>query len=104
MLLIICFIIIVIYLVLITFINSGFNKVEDFKLQDLKPETKFSVIIPFRNEAKNFKNLLTCINALNYPKSHFEVILVNDASTDNWQTIFNSLKPTKANNITVIIY
>ncbi|RZN84233.1 MAG: glycosyltransferase [Winogradskyella sp.] len=83
MLLITCFIIILIYLILIGWLNYGFNKVEVFKLQDLKSKTKFSVIIPFRNEAENLPRLLKSIQNLNYPLSHFEIILVNDDSDDD---------------------
>ena len=79
----ICFIIVFIYLIVIAWFNSGFNKVEDFKLQDLKPKTKFSVIIPFRNEAKSLPFLLKSIQDLNYPTSYFEIILVDDDSDDN---------------------
>lgn len=89
MLLIICFFIIVIYLALIAWLNFGFNKVEDFKLQDLEAKTKLSIIIPFRNEAHNLKNLLTSIHNLNYPHSHFEVILVDDESEDDSIKIIN---------------
>ncbi|WP_299114555.1 glycosyltransferase [uncultured Winogradskyella sp.] len=60
----------------------GFDRVDDFKLRDLKPKTKFSIIIPFRNEAENLPKLLDSILKLNYPKNLFEVILVNDASND----------------------
>ena len=90
----ICFIIVIIYLILIAWFNSGFNKVEDFKLQDLKPKTKFSVIIPFRNEAKNLPVLLKSIQGLNYPNSHFEIILVNDNSDDNSLEIINKFTRT----------
>ena len=90
----ICFIIVFTYLVIIAWFNSGFNKVEDFKLQDLKPKTKFSVIIPFRNEAKNLPVLLKSIQGLNYPNSHFEIILVNDNSDDNSLEIINKFTST----------
>ncbi|RNC87723.1 MAG: glycosyltransferase [Winogradskyella sp.] len=79
----ICFSIICLYLALIAWFNWGFNKVEEFQLQDLKPKTQFTVIIPFRNEAKNLPVLLNAISNLHYPKSHYEIILVNDASEDN---------------------
>lgn len=78
----IAIILILIYLVLIGCLTYGFNKTEDFILQDLPPQTKFSIIIPFRNEAENLSRLLLSIAALNYPKSMFEVILINDESED----------------------
>ncbi|WP_340154399.1 glycosyltransferase [uncultured Winogradskyella sp.] len=78
---IICFILI--YLLVIGLLVYGFDKVEEFKIQDLPAKTKFSVIIPFRNEAGNLPKLLNAMAKLNYPKSLFEVILVNDDSNDD---------------------
>ena len=83
MLYFICFFIILVYLIVITLLNYGFNKVNEFKLQDLEPKTKFSIVVPFRNEANNLPHFLGSISKLNYPNSHFEVILVNDNSDDN---------------------
>lgn len=44
---------------------------------------KASVIIPFRNESENILNSLKCIEQQNYPKDLFEVIYVNDSSSDD---------------------
>ena len=41
-----------------------------------------SIIIPFRNEAENLPKLLKSIDAQEYPKHLFEVILVDDDSED----------------------
>ncbi len=71
------------YLILIFSFTYGFNKVNDFKLEDLPSKTHFSVIIPFRNEAKHLPNLLKSITDLNYPKQLFEVIFVDDDSEDD---------------------
>lgn len=94
MLVSICIIIILIYLILIGWLNNGFNKIKDFKLQDLKPKTKFSIVIPFRNEAENLTALLKSIDNLNYPNSHFEVILVDDESEDTSVEIINKVLDT----------
>ncbi|GAA4804883.1 glycosyltransferase [Litoribaculum gwangyangense] len=76
-------IITVLYLFLIGSFVFGFDKVHLFKLSDIQPKTKFSVIIPFRNEAENLPSLLESIKNLNYPKQLFEVFLVDDESDDN---------------------
>ncbi len=73
---------IIIYLLLIGLLIYGFDKVENFKLQDLPAKTKFSIVIPFRNEAEHLPQLLASISRLNYPKSLFEIILVDDDSED----------------------
>ncbi len=75
--------IIIVYLVLIGSLTYAFDKIEAFKLRDLKPKNKFSVIIPFRDEAEHLPKLLESIYNLNYPKDSFEVILVDDESTDD---------------------
>jgi len=90
MLLTIIFFIILFYLVLIGWLNQGFNKVENFELQDLPNKTKFSIIIPFRNEAKNLTQLLASIKRLNYKTALFEVLLVNDDSDDGSEKIINT--------------
>ena len=41
-----------------------------------------SVIVPARNEAENISNLLESLRKQNYDSSYFEVIVVNDHSTD----------------------
>lgn len=97
----------ILYLALILWLVYGFKKVKDFNAENLKPETKFSVIIPFRNEAENLPELLASIKTLNYSKKHYEFIFVDDDSNDNSsQIILNtlSLKDTqiKESNIKVI--
>ena len=88
-------IIILLYLLLIGLFTYGFDKVDHFTLQDLKPKTKFSIIIPFRNEAENLPKLLASISKLNYPKSMFEVILVDDDSDDDSVSVIKNILHTK---------
>ena len=51
----------------------------------------FSILIPFRNEKDKLPNLIESLKNLNYPIEKFEIILIDDNSTDNWQEldIFN---------------
>ncbi|MHA7842741.1 MAG: glycosyltransferase family 2 protein [Winogradskyella sp.] len=95
MITIVFIIVILFYLYLIGSLVFGFDKVEEFKLKDLKPKTKFSVIVPFRNEAENLANLLQSIAALEYPKNFFEVILVDDDSEDNSVKVITTIKSKK---------
>lgn len=73
----------VLYLVLIGSFSYGFNNIKLFKNEDVVAKTKFSVIIPFRNEAEKLPALLHSISALNYPKELYELIFVDDASDDD---------------------
>ncbi|WP_205503904.1 glycosyltransferase family 2 protein [Rufibacter psychrotolerans] len=52
------------------------------KLEEHTPPAFFSVIIPVRNEARNIVALLQDLERQQYPASHFEVLVVDDHSTD----------------------
>ncbi|MFS4483683.1 glycosyltransferase family 2 protein [Hyunsoonleella sp. 2307UL5-6] len=92
----------ILYLILILSFCFGFDKVKDFLLSDIKAETKFSIVIPFRNEAENLPRLLKSLSALNYPKQLFEIILVDDNSNDDSVNSINIFIKTSALNISVL--
>lgn len=75
----------VIYLYVILLFKKGWNKIEPYR--DTQPDHgKYifvSVIVVLRNEEDNFYELIGSIKNQNYPKSFFEVILVNDHSNDD---------------------
>ncbi len=75
-------IVIFLYISLMGLICIGIFRLPYFKSSAAVPKTKFTVIVPFRNEAENIPRLLRSITALEYPIELFEVILVNDASED----------------------
>ncbi|MFZ0454602.1 MAG: glycosyltransferase, partial [Ignavibacteriaceae bacterium] len=55
------------------------------------PVSEFiSIIIPFRNEEDNILLNLKSIESQNYPQKQFEVIYVDDSSTDNSLEILKS--------------
>jgi cellulose synthase/poly-beta-1,6-N-acetylglucosamine synthase-like glycosyltransferase len=68
------------YALIISWLIYGFTKINSFEYIGLKPKIKFSIIVPFRNEAENLPMLLESFSKLNYPMALFEVILVDDAS------------------------
>ena len=74
--------IIVCYALLIGWLSYGFVKVPTFSPTYATPKTTISVVVPFRNEASALPRLLESIKDLDYPVQLFEVILVDDASTD----------------------
>lgn len=57
---------------------------------DFYPKTKITVIIPARNEAGNINVCLESIIANHYPADLFEVIVIDDHSTDNTVDIVES--------------
>jgi cellulose synthase/poly-beta-1,6-N-acetylglucosamine synthase-like glycosyltransferase len=84
------------YVALIGSFIYGFDKVATFQFKETPKKIKFSVIIPFRNEAENLHELLSTISKLKYPTSDFEIIFVNDESNDSSvEIIKNNLDKTE---------
>lgn len=70
------------YLILILLLAIGVKKLKVFDGFKAHQQQHFSIVIPFRNEAQHLNSLLESLKNIHYPKEHFELILVNDASTD----------------------
>jgi len=66
-----------------------------------KPQTKISVIIPARNEEENIVNCLNSICNQSYPKDLFEVLVIDDQSTDNTASIINNYASQNVNLISL---
>lgn len=65
-------------------------------------DTTFSIIIPVRNEANTLANLIEDLNKQTYNPSLFEVIIVDDSSTDTTATIAESYIGNTLFNLIVI--
>ncbi len=76
------FVIIVVYTILIIAFIGGFLKLKETSEPYKKDSVCFSIVIPFRNEADNLPLLLKSILRLKYISSFFEIIFVDDASSD----------------------
>lgn len=81
-----CTIFLLIYILAIVMLIFGFFKIREFKFQQIAPKTKFSIVVPFRNEAENLPKLLESFSKLDYPVDLFEVILMDDDSDDGFKT------------------
>jgi len=57
-----------------------------------KPVSFFSIIIPARNEEDNIGQCLSSIFKNNYPENLYEVIVINDESTDRTEQIIQSFQ------------
>ena len=78
----------VVYAVLIVYYRQSWLSIPNFKLAaDAGPITKISIIIPARNEEKNIAICIDSIIHQNYPVYLFEVLVVDDHSTDNTSKI-----------------
>lgn len=78
------------YAILILFYRSGWNELEIFSSTGQEPDLNISVIIAARNEEENIRQLLRSIEAQTYPSHLYEVIIVDDHSTDDTATIAGS--------------
>ncbi|WP_158559133.1 glycosyltransferase family 2 protein [Deminuibacter soli] len=65
------------------------------------PATSFTVIIPARDEEDNIGNCLHTILQQQYPSHLFEIIVIDDHSTDNTPVIIEQLQQTH-NNLRMI--
>jgi cellulose synthase/poly-beta-1,6-N-acetylglucosamine synthase-like glycosyltransferase len=81
----ILFLILQIYFISIALLIFGFVRLKKYQKTNLKPQTSFTIIVPFRDEKENLPNLLESFSNLNYPKDLFEVILVDDSSKEKFQ-------------------
>jgi biofilm PGA synthesis N-glycosyltransferase PgaC len=77
------------FLLLAIYLYNGF-KLEIRKQPLYKSLNNLSVIIAAKNEEKNINLLIDSLEKLDYPKDNFEVIIVDDNSTDNTYSIINS--------------
>lgn len=64
--------------------------------------TKITVIIPVRNEANSIGSLLKDLHQQTYDPTNFEVIVVNDSSTDNTAYVLKTFENASAISLKVI--
>jgi len=83
------------YTILILYYWESWVSIPSFKFQasGFMPSAKVSVIIPARNEEKNIGACLDSICRQTYPMHLFEVLVVDDHSTDHTAAIVKSFAP-----------
>ncbi len=90
---VITFLLFILYATIILLYRKWFIALQPFKVSaDLQPQTSFSIIIPARNEEDNIANCLLSILQQNYPSHLYEVIVVDDHSTDKTPIIIQQLQ------------
>lgn len=79
------------YLIFLIKIVDGIRIVKN-DLDDNKNEEFISIIVPFRNEENNLLKNLVSLESQSIPKSHYEIIYVDDNSDDNsYELLRNSI-------------
>jgi biofilm PGA synthesis N-glycosyltransferase PgaC len=79
-------ILIIPYFLLLIRIFLGLLKIRQYK-SDCEPDIFVSVVVAYHNEQDNLPDLLNYLMAQNHPHDKFEVIIVDDNSTDNTKQI-----------------
>jgi cellulose synthase/poly-beta-1,6-N-acetylglucosamine synthase-like glycosyltransferase len=73
---------IAVYAGLITSFSIAWSRINLIESDD-KPSTMLSVIIPIRNESVIIRRIIDLLLSQDYPESLFEIIIINDHSTDD---------------------
>lgn len=79
-----------IYAFLILFLRRGWHKLPIYNKADIIPKTKVSILIAARNEEDGIHLTIDDILAQTYPKELFELIIVDDHSTDNTSKVIST--------------
>lgn len=85
----------VLYGSLMLYYFFGWKKIPSFENNHQLPSTRLSVIIAARNEEGTIGPLLSALNNQSYPKELFEVIVVDDHSTDKTADVVNQFERIK---------
>ncbi len=81
------------YIILILYYWKSWHKIKEYEVADQKVTgegVSISVIIPARNEEKNIGNCISSIINQIYPENLFEIIVIDDHSTDRTVEIASS--------------
>lgn len=97
-----------VYVITISHLIYGFDKIYTFKNTNTEPKTYFAIVVPFRNESANLPHLLESLKNLDYPKTLFEIILIDDFSEDdsvkliyNWRMKNGKIHTTLLENLRI---
>lgn len=90
---IISFFLTILYAGLLLFFKKGWHSLPDFTFQEVSPKTKVSILIAARNEAAQIHLTIKDILAQTYSSNLYELIIVDDHSTDDTAQIIERYKP-----------
>jgi glycosyltransferase involved in cell wall biosynthesis len=88
------------YFTIIYLYYRSWKRQPDYKVSNREP-VFLSIIIPFFNEENQIRKIISDTLNLKYPADKYEVILVNDHSTDNSLNIARAIE-TERNSVSII--
>ena len=80
------------YAALFIYYYKGWQSLKEYAPSRTGSFSKISVLVAARNEAANMSNLLDSLAAQTYPRESFEIIVIDDFSTDNTAQIVGAYK------------
>lgn len=87
------------YLLVMSILLFSLLTIQSKAVSKLKPTKQFSIIVAFRNEETHLTGLINSFKKLQYPKDNFEIIFVNDHSSDasveivcQFENVFNNVQ------------
>lgn len=83
----------VVYVALMLAFKVGMERSFQQKDKNVEKKVKLSVVISFRNEAENLPTLLDSISMQTLSQDYFELILIDDHSSDNSLLVVEGFKP-----------
>ena len=76
------------YVLLVEKLREGFLKITQQKTEEVfAQKLTYSILVPFRNEERNMASVMNDLFLQHYPKDKFEILLLNDHSTDRSMTV-----------------
>ena len=77
------------YFVIIATFSIGWFSLRQFNKSSFEPKTKVSILVPARNEENIIEKLLLNLYRQNYPDHLYEIIVIDDHSTDHTTRVVN---------------
>lgn len=81
------------YGALIEYYRRAWQALPEFDASGRTGDTRISVVVPARNEAANIAACIESLASQTYPKELFEILVIDDHSTDGTAAIVNDLHP-----------
>ena len=86
----------ILYIVAVILLSGIWKRMPEIDLKDCDLQTRFSVVIPFRNEYLNIPRLITSLSELNYPSDMWEAVFVDDHSDDGGDELIREICDTNS--------
>ena len=90
-------VLVTLYAAIIFRYRQWFNKLRPVPLEKTRNNTRFSVIIPARNEQDNITGCIESIMENGYPENCLEIIVIDDHSSDDTSLLVKELQQKHAN-------